>query len=67
MKQLSTRSSLHIIGELNPERLPTGKKSLANVAEMVRSRLASIKRSVAISLWRPACLSLYGYLYYERL
>ena len=54
-------------GELNPERLPTGKKFLSNVADMVGSRLAEIPKSVVISYWHRAVLNLYGYLYYERL
>ena len=36
------------LGDLNPNRLPTGKKSLNNLAEMVGSRLAAIPRSVVI-------------------
>ena len=55
------------LGDLNPDRLPTGKKSLSHVAEMVRSRLASIPRSVAVRYWHHAVLGLFGYLYYERL
>ena len=55
------------LGELNPERLPTGKKSLSHVANMVGTRLASISRSVAVRYWHHAVLGLYGYLYFERL
>ena len=55
------------LGELNPERLPTGKKSLTHVANMVAARLAAIPRSVAIRYWHHAILGLYGYLYFERL
>jgi len=55
------------LGELNPEHLPTGKKSLSHLADMVGSRLAEIPRSVVISYWHRAVLNLYGYLYYERL
>ena len=55
------------LGELNPERLPTGKKSLTNVANMVGARLAAIPRSVAVRYWHHAAANLFGYLYYERL
>lgn len=55
------------LGELNPERLPTGKKGLTNIANMVGRRLASIPRSVTIRYWRHAVLNLYGYLFFERL
>ena len=55
------------LGDLNPNRLPTGKKSLNNLAEMVGSRLAAIPRSVVIRYWHHIVLALYGYLYYERL
>ena len=55
------------LGELNPERLPTGKKSLMHVANMVAERLSAIPRSVAIRYWHHAILGLYGYLYFERL
>ena len=55
------------LGELNPERQPTGKKSLSNIAEMVEKRLSEVPRSVAIRYWHHAVLGLYGYLYYERL
>ena len=55
------------LGDLNPYRLPTGKKSLRHVAEIVRSRLAPIPRSVAMRYWRHAVLGLYGYLYFERM
>ena len=55
------------LGELNPERQPTGKKSLSNIAEMVEKRLSEIPKSVAIRYWHHAVLGLYGYLYYERL
>ena len=54
-------------GELNPERLPTGKKSLTNVANMVGARLAAIPRSLAVRYWHHAVLNLYKYLYFERL
>ena len=55
------------LGELNPERLPTGKKSLNNLAELVEKRLAEIPKSVAIRYWHHAVLGLFGYMYYERL
>ena len=55
------------LGDLNPNRLPTGKKSLKNLADTVGSRLATIPRSVAIRYWHHIALALYGYLYYERL
>ena len=55
------------LGDLNPNRLPTGKKSLSNIADMVGSRLSAIPRSVAIRYWHHITLGLYGYLYYERL
>ncbi len=55
------------LGELNPERLPTGKKSLSNVAQMVAQRLSGIPRSTAIKYWHHAVLGHYGYLCMERL
>ena len=55
------------IGDLNPERLPTGKKSLRHVADMVATRLSAIPRAVAVRYWHHAVLNLYGYLYFERL
>lgn len=55
------------LGELNPERLPTGKKSLSHVAEMVEQRLAAIPRSTAIRYWHHSVLGHYSYLCYERL
>ena len=53
-------------GDLNPERQPTGKKSLSNLANMVGVRLASIPRSVAIRYWHAVVPSLFGYMFYER-
>ena len=55
------------LGDLNPLRLPTGKKSLSNIAEMVHTRLSNIPRSVTIRYWHHVVLSLYGYLYFEKL
>ena len=55
------------LGDLNPERLPTGKKSLAHIDGMVNQRLAAIPRSVRVRYWHNAVLGLYAYLYYERL
>ena len=55
------------LGDLNPLKLPTGKKSLSNLAEMVHGRLSTIPRSVAIRYWHNVVLSLYGYLYFEKL
>ena len=55
------------LGELNPDRLPTGKKSLANIAEMVNARLSAIPLAVRIRYFHQAILGLYSYLYYERL
>ena len=55
------------LGELNPERLPTGKKSLSNIADFVEKRLAEVPKSVAIRYWHCAVLGLYRYMYYERL
>ena len=55
------------LGDLNPERLPTGKKALSNLANMVGARLAAIPRTEAIRYWHHAVLHLYGYLYFERL
>ena len=54
------------LGDLNPERLPTGKKSLSHVADMVGARLAQIPRSIRVRYWHNCILSLYGYLYFER-
>ena len=54
-------------GELNPDKLPTGKKSLRHIADMVGQRLSAIPKSVAVRYWHRAVLGLYGYLYYERL
>jgi len=54
-------------GELNPDRHPTGKKSLSFVAKMVSKRLAAIPRSVVISYWHHAVLGHYAYLCFERL
>ena len=55
------------LGDLNPERLPTGKKGLTSLANMVGNRLASITRSTRIKYWHHCVLNLYSYLYYERL
>ena len=55
------------LAELNPDRLPTGKRNLSNIADMVCKRLASIPRSVRVRYWHHAVLGLYGYLYFERL
>ena len=55
------------LGDLNPQRLPTGKKSLSNIVAMVEARLAAIPRSVRVRYWHFAVLGLYSYLYFERL
>ena len=54
-------------GDLNPMRLPTGKKSLTNIVEMVETRLSEIPQSVRVRYWHHAVLGLYSYLYFERL
>ena len=54
-------------GDLNPNKLPTGKKSLSNIADMVGTRLASIPRSITMRYWKEALLNHYCYLYFERL
>ena len=54
-------------GDLNPERLPTGKKSLGHIADMVRRRLSEIPRSVATRYWHHALEKHYGYLCFEKL
>ena len=55
------------LGDLNPLKLPTGKKSLNNLAGMVHTRLSNIPRSVVIRYWHHVVLSLNGYLYFEKL
>ena len=75
------------LGNLNPDRLPTGKRyvivllihyslillfllnnrSLSNLADMVGHKLISIPKSVVIRYWHHTVLSLYGYLYYEKI
>ena len=55
------------LGELNPEHMPTGKKSISNVAQLVEKRLAAIPRTVAVKYWHHAVLGHYSYLCYERL
>ena len=55
------------LGDLNPERLPVGKKNLSSIANMVAKRLAAIPRSVAVRYWHHAVLHLFSYLYFERL
>ena len=55
------------LGELNPQRLPTGKRSLAGIADMVGERLKQIPRSVRVRYWHRAVLNLYKYMYFERL
>ena len=54
-------------GELNPNRLPTGKKSLSHIVDMVAKRLAEIPRSVLARYWHHSVLNHYSYLCYERL
>ena len=53
--------------DLNPQRLPTGKKALSHIADMVGTRLAAIPRSVAARYWHHAIEGHYAYLCYERL
>ena len=55
------------LGELNPMHMPTGKKSISNVAQMVEKKLAAIPRAVAIKYWHHAILGHFGYLGFERL
>ena len=55
------------LGDLNPGRLPAGKKALSSVADMAGNKLASIPRSVACRYWHHIVANLYGYLYYERI
>ena len=55
------------LGELNPDKLPTGKKSLSYVAQMVVKRLVAIPRPVACRYWHHAILGHFGYLSYEQL
>ena len=55
------------LGELNPDRLPTGKKSLTNISDMVGKRLKAIPRSVAIMYWHHVLLHHYSYLYFEKI
>ena len=55
------------LGDLNPERLPTGKKGLTSLANMVGNRLASITRSTRTKYWHHCALNLFSYLYFERL
>ena len=55
------------LGDLNPDRLPTGKKSLSHVAQMVERRLSSIPRSVACRYCHHAILGHFGSLCFERL
>ncbi len=54
-------------GELNPERLPTGKKSLHNVGNLVGNRLRQIPRATRVRYWHRTTLELYNYLYFKRL
>lgn len=54
-------------GDLNPDRLPTGKKSLSHIADMVGKRLKEIPRSLAARYWHKAVLEHFGYLAFERL
>ena len=42
-------------------------RSLSKIADMVGSKLKNIPRSVIIRYWHHAVLSLYGYLYFERI
>ena len=55
------------LGDLNPDRLPTGKKSLSHIADMVGKRLAEIPRSIVIRYWHHAMEEHYGYLSFNRL
>ena len=55
------------LGDLNPDRLPTGKKSLSHIADIVAKKLAEIPRSVTMRYWHHAIVNLYGYLYMERI
>lgn len=55
------------LGELNPERLPTGKKGLTNIANIVGQRLSAIPRATRIRYWHHCALNLYDYLCFRRL
>jgi len=54
-------------GDLNPQRLPTGKKGLNHIAEMVGKRLKEIPRSVVVRYWHHAVEKHYDYLCFERI
>ena len=55
------------LGDLNPNRLPTGKKSLSHIADMVGKRLSKIPPSVAIRYWHHAVEGHFSYLYFEHM
>lgn len=55
------------LGDLNPERLPTGKKSLSHVTDLVARRLKQIPKATVIRYWHHVVLNHFGYLYFERL
>ena len=54
-------------GELNPDKLPTGKKSLSHIVEMVAQRLSAIPRSTAIKYWHYVVLNHYSNLSLEKI
>ena len=54
-------------GDINPEKKPTGKRSLHLLAEMVGKKLSQTPRSTYIRFWHRTTLNLYKYLYYERI
>ena len=55
------------LGDLNPQQLPTGKKSLSNLADMVAAKLMDIPRHVAAMYWHHVVPQLYSYLYFKHL
>ena len=42
-------------------------RALSYLADMVGSRLYEVPRSVAVRYWHHVVLSLFGYLYFERI
>ena len=55
------------LGDLNPEKLPTGKKSLTHVTDLVARRLSQIPKETVIRYWHHIVSNHFGYLYFERL
>jgi len=64
---IETLFSFLKLGELNQEGIPTGKKNLQSLTNIVAAKLRAVPKHIRVKLWHQSSLWLFKYVCFEKI